>query len=434
MEGRECPVLHPSTDEFADFYSYILKVEEKFKDQDVGLCKIVPPSTWAPEIDYEKKIEKFTVKNPVQQLIAGKGGVFSVNLLELNSLPLPYFRSDAEQHSRTREMSDLETEKCFWKELSKLTAFEAPIYGGDIPGSFFNENYESSWNVAKLDSILSLLPDTIPGVNTPMMYIGMWKAMFSYHVEDYNLYSINYLHYGSPKYWYSVNPSDKKRFEALTQSYFGGEFKQCKEFLRHKTTMISPNKLKEAGISFTTMVHRPGEFIITFPGSYHAGFNGGFNIAESTNFATPYWLQWGKISKKCLCQPFCVAIDVPKLERKFLIDAYKNHNHKYLSNDMVFPIECSCGALKFVNPVLAPKKKKNRCGKVGMEMDNSKDCMTCLDCHTMVHILCADKSVIDMKKCKECLFSTSLMEVIDNLFCIVCICVYVSISVSVSFP
>lgn len=34
--------------------------------------------------------------------------------------------------------------------------------------------------------------------------------------------------------------------------------------------------------------------MVTFPYSYHAGFNHGFNCAESTNFATERWIEYGK--------------------------------------------------------------------------------------------------------------------------------------------
>lgn len=61
------------------------------------------------------------------------------------------------------------------------------------------------------DTILQLLKANLPGITTPMLYAGMWRSMFAFHVEDVNLYSINYLHRGDPKSWYGIPPGSRQR-------------------------------------------------------------------------------------------------------------------------------------------------------------------------------------------------------------------------------
>ena len=108
-----------------------------------------------------------------------------------------------------------------------------------------------------------------------------------------------------------MRPADAKRFEVMAQCLLPEEAAQCPEFLRHKQSIFSPSKLKDANIQFDTVLHHPGEFVITFPHGYHGGFNHGFNIAESTNFATESWASGpGRLANVCRCSPDSVRIDV----------------------------------------------------------------------------------------------------------------------------
>jgi len=47
------------------------------------------------------------------------------------------------------------------------------------------------------------------------------------------------------------------------------------DVLLGKTTMFPPSVLLEHGVSVYKAVQKPGEFVITFPRAYHAGFSHG---------------------------------------------------------------------------------------------------------------------------------------------------------------
>ncbi|KAK2787517.1 hypothetical protein FQN51_003148 [Onygenales sp. PD_10] len=205
-----------------------------------------------------------------------------------------------------------ELETAYWKSLM----YNNPMYGADMPGSLFDDSV-TSWNVAKLPNLLDVLGQKVPGVNTAYLYLGMWKATFAWHLEDVDLYSINYIHFGAPKQWYSISQEDMGKFEAAMKSIWPTDAKNCDQFLRHKTYLISPSLLKsQYGISVNKMVHYEGEFVITYPYGYHSGFNLGYNCAESVNFATESWLDYARVAKKCNCESDSVWIDIGEIERK----------------------------------------------------------------------------------------------------------------------
>jgi hypothetical protein len=220
-----------------------------------------------------------------------------------------YHLSDLDEFSKERCQ---ELEDVYWKTLN----YGTPMYGADMPGSLFDER-TTSWNVAQLENLLDVLNVKLPGVNTAYLYLGMWKATFAWHLEDVDLYSINYIHFGAPKQWYSISQEDARRFETAMRTLWPMDYKHCDQFLRHKTYLISPEKLKsQFNIKVNKLVHYEGEFVITYPYGYHSGYNLGYNCAESVNFATEAWLDYGRIAKKCECEADSVWVDVNEIERK----------------------------------------------------------------------------------------------------------------------
>nr|GEU80371.1 lysine-specific demethylase JMJ18 [Tanacetum cinerariifolium] len=59
-------------------------------------------------------------------------------------------------------------------------------------------------------------------------------------------------------------------------------------------TQLSPKVLKSEGVPVYRAAQHSGEFIVTFPRAYHAGFNCGFKCAETVNVAPVDWIQHGQ--------------------------------------------------------------------------------------------------------------------------------------------
>lgn len=103
------------------------------------------------------------------------------------------------------------------------------------------------------------------------------------------------------------------------KQFFPSDKNGCPQFLRHKSYLASPTgtyllfhevnpisnlpyvALKSASIKPNTLVQHAGEFVITYPRGYHAGFNTGLNCAESVNFALNSWLDMGRKARFCHC-------------------------------------------------------------------------------------------------------------------------------------
>uniref|UniRef100_A0A8C6MLV9 [histone H3]-trimethyl-L-lysine(9) demethylase n=1 Tax=Nothobranchius furzeri TaxID=105023 RepID=A0A8C6MLV9_NOTFU len=320
--GPGVMTFSPSKEEFKDFVQYVAYMESQGAHR-AGMAKIIPPKGWKPRKSYDN-VDDLVIPAPIQQVVTGQSGLFTQYNIQKKPMTVHEFRktSSLEKFCSPRYVDFDDLERKFWKNLT----INPPLYGADVSGTLYDPDV-TEWNISCLNTILDTVENEsgvkIKGVNTPYLYFGMWKSAFAWHTEDMDLYSINYLHYGEPKSWYVVPPEHGKRLERLAKGFFPGNAQNCEAFLRHKMTLISPSILKKFSVPFQKVTQEAGQFIITFPFAYHAGFNHGFNCAESTNFATHRWIDYGKQASLCSCRQDMVRISMDVFVRKFQPDRYK---------------------------------------------------------------------------------------------------------------
>lgn len=324
--GYKIKTYYPTLEQMKDFSAYIKYIHDDGGNK-AGLAKIVPPPEYKPrKAGYcDDNLYDMTIMNPIRQEVTGESGLYQqLNLVHKTRMSVRSFmRLAEEKHNTPVHQSPEELERIFWKNI-----FTKPsIYGADVSGTLYDDDVDE-FNLTRLNTILDNIGEdygvTIQGVNTTYLYFGMWKTSFCWHTEDMDLYSINYLHFGAPKAWYSISPEHGKRFERLAASFFPHSFRTCRAFLRHKTTLISPQILKKYSIPFSKCIQEKGEFMITFPYSYHSGYNHGFNIAEATNFALEYWIEFGKWATRCECSSESVKISMQTFVKRYQADRYEN--------------------------------------------------------------------------------------------------------------
>ncbi|XWS31413.1 hypothetical protein CRYUN_Cryun23aG0073400 [Craigia yunnanensis] len=162
----------------------------------------------------------------------------------------------------------------------------------------YSSYVHSSWNlnnVAKLPgSLLSFESCKTSGVLVPQLRIGMCFSSLDWKVEEHHLYSLCYMHVGSPKIWHCVPERYSFKFEALMKKYLPDL--PAKQFKLHQgvITRLSPFRLRSEGVPVYRCIQYPREFVLVFPGAYHSAFDCGFNVVEAVNFAPLDWLPHGQ--------------------------------------------------------------------------------------------------------------------------------------------
>ncbi|XP_042054007.1 putative lysine-specific demethylase JMJ16 isoform X3 [Salvia splendens] len=201
----------------------------------------------------------------------------------------------------------------YWRMVEKPTDEIEVLYGADLETGVFGSGFpktaeqvssdsdikyiNSGWNLNNFPrlpgSVLSFESSDISGVLVPWLYIGMCFSSFCWHVEDHHLYSLNYMHWGAPKLWYGVPGSDALKLEAAMKKHLPDLFDEQPDLLHKLVTQLSPSILRSEGVPVYRCVQNAGEFVLTLPRAYHAGFNSGFNCAEAVNVAPVDWLPHG---------------------------------------------------------------------------------------------------------------------------------------------
>ncbi|KAK7360918.1 hypothetical protein VNO77_02936 [Canavalia gladiata] len=333
----ECPVYYPTKEEFEDPLVYMQRIAPEASKY--GICKIISPlSASVPAgvvLMKEQAGFKFTTR--VQPLRLAEWDTEDKVMFFMSGINYTFRdfekmanKAFAQRYCSAGCLPATYLEKEFWNEIG-CGKMETVEYACDVDGSAFSSSPsdhlgKSKWNLKKFSwlskSILRLLETSIPGVTEPMLYIGMLFSMFAWHVEDHYLYSINYHHCGASKTWYGIPGHAALGFERVVREHVytndilstdgeDGAF----DVLLGKTTLFPPNILLEHEVPVYKAVQNPGEFIITFPRAYHAGFSHGFNCGEAVNFAIGDWFPLGAIAS----QRYALLHRIPLLPHEELL-------------------------------------------------------------------------------------------------------------------
>lgn len=180
-----------------------------------------PPGYVPRKIGYNLDSIKIKVTQPIEQFISGNNGVYELTGIGKRWVNLQTFQKwTTSACYRTPNHVDYEhLERIYWGTITGT----APIYGADVEGTLTDPDV-TTWNCNNLGTILNYIRDDygldIRGVITPFLYFAMWKTTFCWHIEDMDLYALNYIHFGYPKTWYTIPPSHGREFEALADRLF----------------------------------------------------------------------------------------------------------------------------------------------------------------------------------------------------------------------
>ncbi|EFW16055.1 hypothetical protein D8B26_006216 [Coccidioides posadasii str. Silveira] len=244
-----------------------------------------------------------------------EGGIYSLKQFQekADAFKRNYFSGkmpfDPVLNAHRRETED-DVEREFWRLVESLTETVEVEYGADIHSTTHGSGFPTvernpldpysvdPWNLNVLplhgESLFRHIKSDVSGMTVPWVYVGMCFSTFCWHNEDHYSYSANYQHFGATKTWYGIPGEDAEAFEEAMRQAVPELFETQPDLLFQLVTLLPPDQLKKAGVNVYALDQRAGQFVITFPQAYHAGFNHGFNFNEAVNFAPADWEPLGQ--------------------------------------------------------------------------------------------------------------------------------------------
>lgn len=282
MEGKiESPSFYPTRDEFEHLDSYVEQLEKLPAVRLAGVAKVIPPANFfdghGPTTykDGVTNVPAMAVKTMTfEKIQSEKGAAYRVIYGSTKTQSLFQYK----QYNR-KIFSGLESDEEFMKYFWETSLKGHANYASDVNVSFFREKLPI-WNLGNLNSRLRYLGakyQEAAGIYTSYSYFGSSFSPFVFHVEDKNLHSINYHHFGGEKIWIAIPPQQSIEFEQLVCDIVPG-YECPNEIQSRRNILIPPETLEANGIDFSITIQRQSDFVITFPNTYHSGVNKSFNL------------------------------------------------------------------------------------------------------------------------------------------------------------
>ncbi|KAI9294912.1 JmjC-domain-containing protein [Neoconidiobolus thromboides FSU 785] len=314
----------------------------------------------------------------------------------------------------------------FWNLVNNPISQIEVEYGADLPASYFGSGFptkekephdklsENPWNLNILPtlptSMFSHLNTSISGMTVPWLYVGMCFSTFCWHNEDHYAYSLNYQHWGDTKTWYGIPGLAANQFEMAMKKEVPNLFERHPNVLSHLALTISPDVLLRHQVPVYSVDQRPGEFVVTFPKAYHAGFNQGLNFNEAVNFAP---LDWSKFGFECIERYSKFKIAPIFSHEQLIIKTAQKPSNLQQAKDLIEMLK------ELMNKEIQLRKKIKRI--IILEKEESyplnqeivvKNCAFCnVPCYlSYIQCTCDKKEIISCSEHMSCICNCRLLE------------------------